>query len=260
MTTRGARAAVLRRPIFSLPLDQRTLLWLVLVCLAIVAAPHTQAENVDPLEPVNRKVFWINDKADRWLIRPLAKGYDRFVPRPLKLGIHNVLVNLGTPAVALNQFLQGKPRQGVSDTGRFLLNSTIGVLGLFDVASHGGLPRHDEDFGQTFGVWGIGSGPFLMLPARGPSTVTDTVGSVLDFFTNPLNLITPSRDRNIAIGVDALDTRVQLLSVDGLISGDPYLFMRDAFLQRRQFLINDGLIEDDPFLDDFDDDYDDEDY
>jgi phospholipid-binding lipoprotein MlaA len=235
-------------------------LWLALACLAVAAAPRTQADNVDPLEPVNRKVFWVNDTADRWVIRPVAKGYDRFVPGPLKRGVHNVLVNLGTPAVALNQFLQGKPRQGASDTGRFLLNSTVGILGLFDVASRGGLPRHDEDFGQTFGVWGIGSGPFLMLPARGPATVTDAVGSVLDFFTNPLNLITPSRDRYVAIGVDALDTRVQLLSVDGLISGDPYLFMRDAYLQRRQFLINDGLIEDDPFLDDFDDDYDDEDY
>jgi len=226
--------------------------------LMLSVAGHTLAETLDPWEPMNRRIFTVNDTADRWVVRPVAKGYDQTVPGPIKRGIRNVLTNLGTPATALNQFLQGKPKEGFTDVGRFLINSTIGLAGWFDVATRSELPKHNEDFGQTFAVWGMGSGPFLMLPARGPSTVLDTAGMVLDFFTNPFNLITSDRDRYIAYGVSGLDARVQLLAVDGLITGDPYLFIRDAFLQRREFLIRDGLIEDDPFLDDFDDDYDDD--
>lgn len=231
------------------------------VVLQIVVIPQAAATE-DPLEPVNRGVFWVNDKADRLAIRPVAKGYDTITPGPIKRGISNVFRNLGTPNTAINQFLQGKPRQGMSDLGRFLVNSTVGLLGWFDVASRSGLPHHDEDFGQTFAVWGVGSGAFLMLPGRGPTTVRDTVGDLLDFLTNPLTLISPDRDRYIAYGVGLLDTRAQLLAVDGLISGDPYVFVRDAYLQRREFLINDGIIEDDPFFDDFDEDedYEEEDF
>lgn len=231
---------------------------LLLCGIVLFAGLPVSAETADPLEPVNRKVFRFNDALDRWILRPVAKGYDRFVPSPVKRGVHNVLENLGTPGTALNQFLQGKPGQGLSDTTRFLVNSTFGVLGLFDVATKGGLAKHNEDFGQTFAVWGIGSGPFVMLPARGPSTTTDTVGMVFDFFTNPVSMINPESDRIIVQGINAIDARVQLLTIDQLISGDPYLFIRDAFLQRRQYLIRDGMVDDDPFLDDFEDDYDDD--
>jgi len=232
---------------------------LALLAAVAVATLPVQAETADPLEPANRKVWAFNDAMDRWIVKPVAKGYDRFVPVPVKRGFHNMFENLETPGTAVNQFLQGKPGAGLSDTTRFLVNSTFGLLGWFDVASKGGLKKHNEDFGQTFAVWGIGSGPFVMLPALGPSTTTDTFGSVLDFFTNPVNLINPERDRYVVRGFDLLDARVQLLTVEKAISGDRYLFVRDAFLQRRNFLIHDGIVEDDPFLDDFDEEYD-EDY
>jgi phospholipid-binding lipoprotein MlaA len=232
-------------------------LTMVLGMLLLAGGGQSWADTPDPLEPMNRAVFTVNDTADRWVVRPVAKGYDRAVPGRVKRGIRNMLTNLGAPGTALNQFLQGKPQDGFIDIARFVINSTVGIAGWFDVASRSGLPRHEEDFGQTFAVWGVGSGPFLMLPALGPTTARDAAGRMLDFFTNPFNLLTSDADRYMAYGISALDTRAQLLTVDGLITGDPYLFIRDAFLQRREFLIRDGLIDDDPFLDD--DDYDDDD-
>lgn len=232
---------------------------LVICALALLATVPAHAEvTADPLERANRRVFAFNDTLDRWIVKPIAKGYDR-LPEPMKRGIHNVFENLETPRTAVNQFLQGKPNQGMSDLTRFMANSTFGLLGWFDVATAGGVPKHEEDFGQTFAVWGIGSGPFVMLPALGPSTTTDTVGTFVDFVTNPVSLINPERDRYIVRGVDLVDTRAQLLAVEKVISGDRYLFVRDAYLQRREFLINDGVVESDPFLDEFDD-YDDEEY
>lgn len=225
---------------------------LVMLGLAALVALPAHAETRDPFEPANRRVWGFNETLDRWIVKPVARGYER-LPSPVRRGINNVFENLGTPGTAINQFLQGKPGQGLSDTTRFLVNTTFGVLGLFDVATKGGLAKHEEDFGQTFQVWGIGSGPFVMLPALGPSTTTDTVGKVFDFFTNPVNLINPDSDRLIVRGVGLVDTRAQLLNVEKAISGDRYLFVRDAFLQRRQYLINDGVIEEDPFLDEFND-------
>jgi phospholipid-binding lipoprotein MlaA len=226
-------------------------------CLALLPAMVVYAEETaDPLEPANRKVFSFNDALDRWIVKPVARGYDK-LPDPIQRGLHNMFENLETPGTAINQFLQGKPNEGMSDLTRFLANSTFGLFGWFDVATKGGVPKHEEDFGQTFAVWGIGSGPFVMLPGLGPSTTTDTVGNVLDWFTNPVNLINPERDRYIVRGVDLIDTRAELLSVEQLMSGDRYLFMRDAYLQRREFLINDGVVEEDPFLEGFEDDYED---
>lgn len=220
--------------------------------LALLGAAPVHAQTADPLEPANRKVFTFNDTLDRWIVKPVAKGYNR-LPEPMKRGVNNVFRNLEEPGTIINQFLQGKPRNGLNDTARFLVNSTFGLLGWFDVATKAGLQRHEEDFGQTFSVWGVGRGPFVMLPALGPSTTTDTVGRVLDFFTNPVSFINPERDQYIARGVNLLDTRAQLLSVEEIVSGDRYLFMRDAYLQRRLYLINDGVIDEDPFLDEFDD-------
>ena len=215
-------------------------------------------ETGDPWERGNRVVYTVNDAGDRWVVKPLAKAYNR-LPTPIRRGLHNMFENLGEPRTAINQFLQGKPRKGMEDTTRFLINSTFGLLGWFDLATRNGLPRNEEDFGQTFGVWGIGSGPFVMLPGLGPSTVTDTVGTALDIVTNPIEIIESDWQIYAIRGADAIDTRAELLSVEEVVSGDRYLFLRDAYLQRRTFMINDGVIEaeDDPFLDDFDD-YDDE--
>jgi phospholipid-binding lipoprotein MlaA len=236
-------------------------LWLALrlTCLMAVgaAAPGLAAAAEDDWEGLNRKIFVFNDTLDGKILKPVAEGYVRVAPDPLQRGIGNLFDNLRTPATALNQFLQGKPRAGFSDVGRFLLNSTVGVVGLFDVASRAGLPKHDEDFGQTFRVWGLGPGRFVMLPFFGPATTTDTVGRVFDTFTNPVILVSPARDRYAIYAVDVLDTRADLLSIEGLISGDKYLFLRDAYLQRREYLASDGTDDEDPFMDE---DWDDEDW
>ncbi|MDZ7669798.1 MAG: VacJ family lipoprotein [Gammaproteobacteria bacterium] len=212
------------------------------------AVPAAGAE--DPLEPANRKIFAFNDTVDRWVLRPVASGYDRVTPQPVQRGIGNFFENLGTPVVALNQVLQGKPKRGLGDFTRFLVNSTIGIGGLFDIAGRNGLPRHSEDFGQTLAVWTGGQGPFLTIPFRGPATTTHAVGMVLQGFASPLRLISPQRDRMIILAVDLIDTRADLLSTDRMVSGDRYLFIRDAYLQNREYQINDGQVECDPFLDD----------
>ncbi|MEZ5560219.1 MAG: VacJ family lipoprotein [Pseudomonadales bacterium] len=226
-------------------------LWLLVVCLGGMAG-CASTQNADPWQGMNRKVQTFNDTVDRWVLKPVAKGYDKVLPNPVKRSVANFFVNLGTPMVAVNQLLQGKPMQGLNDTMRFVTNSTIGIAGLFDVAARAGLPANDEDFGQTFSVWGAGSGPYIVIPFRGPSTGTDAVGLIFDALTNPLRLLSPP-ERYVVYGVDVVDTRRQLLSAEELISGDRYLFLRDAYLQRREFLVNDGRVEEDPFADDYDD-------
>ncbi|MFW6094362.1 MAG: VacJ family lipoprotein [Pseudomonadota bacterium] len=223
---------------------------LVLLVGSIGAPAAIAEQSEDPFEPVNRDIYAFNDAMDRWLLRPVAKGYDRVTPDPVQRSIGNVFDNLTTPGVALNQFLQGKPRKGLAGLGRFFVNSTLGAAGLFDIASRHGLPREQEDFGQTFQVWGAGRGPFLMLPFRGPANTTHAVGMLFDAFTNPVMLISPGRDRAITMAVDLVDTRADLLSAEELMSGDRYLFIRDAYRQRREYLVNDGAVESDPFLDD----------
>jgi phospholipid-binding lipoprotein MlaA len=232
----------------------RVLLACAVLCAVGLVSVPALAE-VDPWEGANRKIFQFNDGVDRWVLKPIARGYDWLFPSFVKRGVGNFFTNLGTPAVALNQLLQGKPGRAATDTGRFLLNSTVGIVGLVDVAAANGLPPHDEDFGQTFVVWGAPNGPFVTIPFRGPATVTHAAGMVLDLFTNPVRYVSPARDRYLLNGVDIVDNRASLLPTESLITGDKYLFLRDAYLQSREFLINDGIVEDDPFLDEFDEEY-----
>jgi len=182
------------------------------------------------------------------------------VPGFARRGIHNAFVNLGTPSVALNQLLQGKGVKAVSDSGRFLVNSTLGIGGLFDPATPMGLQAHNEDFGQTLQVWGFGTGPHLVAPLTGSTTLTDAVGTFVGAFTNPLLLVNDTQSQVIVRVIGVIDLRAELLAAETLLSGDKYLFLRDATLQRREFLVADGQLEVDPFLnDDFDDFDDDED-
>ncbi|MEZ5597462.1 MAG: VacJ family lipoprotein [Pseudomonadales bacterium] len=227
-----------------------------LVCvllLANVTLPAVQASEIhDPWENVNRKVFKFNDFLDRWMLKPVARGYRKVVPAPVRRSVGNFFRNLDTPMTAVNQFLQGKAGEGVSDLGRFVVNSTLGIGGLFDPATRMGFAKHQEDFGQTFGRWGTGSGNHVVLPLRGSSTVRDTFGLVLDTLTNPIRLISPNELEYGLRGVSVVDTRTDLLSAESLMKegGDSYLFQRDAFLQRREFLVHDGEAEEsDPFLD-----------
>ena len=226
----------------------------VFAALVLLAASGLRAETEDPWEPANRKVFALNEWGDRWIAKPLARTYKR-LPESVQRGLHNIFENLAVPRTAVNQVLQGRPHEGMVDVTRFAVNSTFGLLGWFDLATRSGLPKREEDFGQTFSVWGIGSGPFVMLPALGPSTVTDTAGTVLDFLFNPIELFESDATQYGLRAVDVIDTRAELMTVESVISGDRYLFMRDAYLQLRAFEVKNGEIdvEDDPFLDDFED-------
>ncbi|NJN52082.1 MAG: VacJ family lipoprotein [Gammaproteobacteria bacterium] len=226
----------------------RFLLRLLPVLLGLVmshpAFAQENEKNPDPWEGMNRKVQKFNDGADRYVLRPLAVGYTKVVPRFMRRGVSNFFNNLTYPVVVVNQFLQGKWRDGFADTGRFLVNSTLGIGGLFDPASRAGLDAHEEDFGQTFAKWGVASGPYLVVPFRGPATIRDGGGAIVDSAMFPPRYSDDVPLRNSLTGLYFLDQRAALLDVDQLVSGDRYTFMRDAYLQRREFLILDGEVED----------------
>ncbi|MFN0315929.1 MAG: VacJ family lipoprotein [Burkholderiales bacterium] len=198
----------------------------------------------DPFEPLNRGVYKVNDALDRAILKPVAKGYRAVVPVPFRGGISNFLENLSDVPVALNGMLQGKFRQAASDGGRFIINSSVGILGIFDVATHLGLPRHDEDFGQTLGFWGLGSGPYLMLPLLGPSSVRDGSGLIVDYATTPATYAFEDGPQAwTALGVRVVDQRASLLDAERLLDEaalDRYSFLRDVYLQRRERLVHDG--------------------
>ncbi|MDB6060447.1 MAG: rane protein [Verrucomicrobiaceae bacterium] len=203
------------------------------------------AVNPDPWEGFNRKIYAFNDVADRYLLKPVAKGYDTITPQFLEDGIHNIFSNVGEVGNVLNSLLQAKFKHSAEDTGRLLINSTVGLLGFFDVASKIGLEVHEEDFGQTLGYWGVKSGPYVVIPLLGPRTVRDAFGSVPDAYTDPIPyVIDYVPTRNEVLGARVIDTRASLLNAEELVTGDRYIFLRDAYLQRRQFLVNDGVVSD----------------
>ncbi len=200
----------------------------------------TGAEVSDPLETVNRGVFWFNEQADRFVIKPVAKGYDWLLPKPVKRGVSNVFDNLFTPVVAVSDLLQGNFQESAEDVGRFVVNSTVGVVGIFDVATGWGLEKRREDIGQAFGAWGIGSGPYLVLPILGPSSVRDGVGLIGNYFLSPQTYI---EDDGVRWGVTALggiDTRYRLLDASTVLEQaalDRYAFVRSSYAQYRQNLV-----------------------
>lgn len=159
--------------------------------------------------------------------------------------MHNVFGNIGDVGNLANNLLQGKLHNAGVDTGRLIFNTTFGVLGFFDVAKHMGLQKSNEDFGQTLGVWGLESGPYLVIPFLGPSTVRDAAGRVPDSFLTPYPYIDHVPTRNVTRGVQVVDTRANLLQAERLVSGDKYIFIRNAYLQSREFKVKDGQVEDD---------------
>jgi len=193
----------------------------------------------DPWEGWNRKVHRFNNAVDRALTKPVARGYTRVVPRPLRTGVSNVFSNLGQPFSAVNALLQGKPKSAGQSLARFVLNLTLGLGGLFDPASEASLPKGHEDFGQTLAVWGWKRSRYFELPFFGPRTVRDSFGLGGDLAASPLRLIDDKPVRYGLAGLSLVDTRAQLLSVDSLREGalDDYALVRDAWLQRRQYLI-----------------------
>lgn len=224
--------------------------WVLILVLAFApvgcaTVGNTQAEpNPDPLIKVNQVVFKFNHFFDRLLLRPVAKVYVTIVPRFARSSVSRFFDNLGDINSSLNSFLQGKPKDGLSDLGRLAINTTIGVGGLLDPATKFGLAKHGEDFGQTFAVWGIPRGPYLVLPFFGPSTIEDAVGSPFNAYADPLRLLYPVGDRNSLYATRIVDQRAALLRVESAMFGNQYIFIRDAYLQRRNFLIHDGKVKD----------------
>lgn len=200
----------------------------------------------DPWEGFNRGVFAFNDAVDGAVLKPIAKGYKAVTPDVVETGVSNVFSNLGEVGNIVNGLLQFKIGQASNDTGRLLINSTFGLAGIFDVAKHMGLEKGTgEDFGQTLATWGVDSGPYIVLPFLGPSTLRDGVGLPADSYLSPVTHIDHVPTRNTVFGTGLVETRASLLGVESTISGDKYTFIRDAYLQRREYLINDGEVEDD---------------
>jgi len=223
----------------------RSALICAFVCLTLAGgcATTTSGDARDPLEPLNRGIYTFNEAVDTTLLKPAAELYRGLVPRIVRTGVSNVFSNINDVIVALNNLLQGKVTYAASDAGRVLVNTTIGLLGIFDAATPLGLEKHNEDFGQTLGWWGVGEGPYIVLPIFGPSNVRDTFGLVVDVFTDPITYIEPTRDRNIVWGVRAVNRRSELLEATTVLETaalDKYQFVRDASLQRRRSLVHDG--------------------
>jgi len=212
-------------------------------CATTQADGTPRPRNPDPFEGVNRGVFKFNDALDRYALRPAAIVYRDYTPKIVQTGVGNFFDNLGNPTTIINQFLQGKFKEGAQDTGRFLLNTTLGWGGVIDVASGGtNLPKHNEDSGQTLGWWGVPPGPYLVLPFLGPATLRDAPARVADDFTQPFRWYDAGSERWISLGLSFLDRRVQYLPLDKTLAQayDPYVFVRNAYLQRRLYLVFDG--------------------
>lgn len=206
----------------------------------------------DPFENINRTFFDINEKVDNVALKPIALTYSK-TPEPVKHGITNFFRNLKEIDNTLNQVLQGKPKYAINDFSRFIINSTIGIGGILDPASSMGLERHDEDFGQTLGLWGVSPGPYLMIPFLGPTTTRDLLSRPISSFLEVTFHMDDSNVRISLSALDAIETRERLLDVESLLSGDKYNFVRDSYSQSREYEIKDGLNIVDEFTDDMDD-------
>lgn len=228
---------------------------LLLLCLLPLSGwAEEAASDPDPWEGFNRKMFALNEQLDRYLLKPLAKGYRFITPEPVDQSVTHFFSNIDDVVVIVNDLAQLKLGQAASDTARFLVNTTVGFFGIFDVATHIGLPKHHEDFGQTLGYWGVGTGPYLMLPFLGPSTVRDFGGEILEYSADLsyLSLGVSDEEGYAAAGLYGIDLRAALLDSEGLITGDRYTFIRSFYLQRRAYLVNDGQVADEFGDDDWD--------
>ena len=232
---------------------------LLLLVAGCASQPRTSPVEADPLEPVNRVIYQFNDGLDTFVLRPFAAGYAWLLPQFMRTGINNFFNNLNEPRHFVNNMLQGKPREGLSDAARLFFNSTVGLAGLLDVATEMGMERHIEDLGQTFGVWGIPQGPYLVLPLLGPRTTRHAVGTLGDWVYHPQRWLFDSSWRDKINILWFIHTRSTLLNVDDQVAlaFDEYAFVRDAYLQNRKFLLFDGNVPDDDFEDEFDEEFDD---
>jgi len=217
------------------------------------AAAPADRSPADPWEPLNRRIDAFNMNVDRYTFKPLARGYEALLPEPMRRGINNFSRNLFSPLFIINNLLQGKFDRGLSETGRFLANSTWGILGFVDVGKDLGLETYREDFGETLAVWGVPDGPYVVVPILGPRTLRDATMIPLNFAADPSFWIEEDSTRWSLYGVRAIDARAELFTAETLLEGslDRYLTLRESYLQRRHFMIRDGEASED--VDSYDD-------
>lgn len=228
-----------------------SLFFLSLLLVVSGCASGPDANPRDPIEPFNRGVYKFNDVLDRAVVKPVATAYQDVLPQPVRTGVNNFFNNLQDAWSFVNNSLQAKVEPAANSLMRFGVNSVFGLAGVLDVATEMRIERYTEDFGQTLGYWGVGAGPYLMLPLLGPSTMRDTAALPVDFQGNLINGVNDASARHFATGLSLLDRRSGLLSATNMLDQvalDPYTFTRDAFLQRRRSLVFDGNPpdEDDP--------------
>ena len=238
---------------FSIWLSLKRLLALSLVALIVGCASipaGVPPSSDDPWEPFNRSVFEFNEGLDKYVLKPVVSGYRFVLPEFIREGIYNFFSNYNDIYTALNNLLQGKPDYAFNDLMRVVVNTTMGLGGLIDLATPGGLEKHKEDFGQTFGVWGVPSGPYVVLPFFGPSSVRDTFGTVADLETDYLFKYIPDVGlRNSLTGLRVVNARNTYYEAGDLLDGaaiDKYSFLRDAYIQRRKYQINEGRDDEEP--------------
>ena len=225
----------------SQPLDMALAIFLFLL---LTCSPAYAAADYDPFEKINRVTFGFNVGLDRAVLKPLASGYDNYTPKVAKTGVRNFFNNLDDVRVGVNHLLQLNFTQAAKNFGRFAVNSTLGVAGLFDVAEPAfNLDKNRQDFGKTLAHWGVGSGPYLVLPIIGPSTARDALGFGVDTVADPIPSIHHVSSRNSLLAAKSTDRRADYLSFDELIIGDRYLFVRGIYLQSREHAINGGYTE-----------------
>ncbi len=219
--------------------------WALAVAAASVlgGCATTGGDPRDPAEGFNRAMFGFNEGLDNVVLKPVATGYDAVLPDPVQTGVSNFFSNIADLMIGVNNLLQGKPGDAASDVGRVLVNTTVGFLGILDVASSMGMEKHDEDAGQTLGSWGAPDGAYVVLPFFGPRTARDTVGLVFDWYTDPVTYIRHVPTRNALVATRVVSNRAEMLKASSIIEEaalDKYSYVRDAYLQRRRSLIYDG--------------------
>ena len=218
---------------------------LFLLLLVLIIVPSTYASDDDPLEPMNRAIFEFNEIVDDNVLKPIAKGYKYVTPDPVEVGISNFFSNLGEIGTITNDLLQLKFSQAGRDTMRFFLNSTLGIFGIFDVATPLGLSKNKEDFGQTLGFWGVPDGPYLVLPFLGPSSFRDGPSMIVDYELSPVEQL-HHEERQVLQTLDIVDTRARLLRATKILdtaAKDKYIFIRESYLQKRESEVNDGNVK-----------------
>lgn len=218
---------------------------LFLLLLVLIIVPSTYASDDDPLEPMNRAIFEFNEIVDDNVLKPIAKGYKYVTPDTVEVGISNFFSNLGEIGTITNDLLQLKFAQAGRDTMRFFLNSTLGIFGIFDVATPLGLSKNKEDFGQTLGFWGVPDGPYLVLPFLGPSSFRDGPSMIVDYELSPVEQL-HHEERQVLQTLDIVDTRARLLRATKILdtaAKDKYIFIRESYLQKRESQVNDGNVK-----------------